>query len=57
MEKLSVTLLYDVIEDQETSAYEAEPVYQAVERALSERGHTVTTIAAGPDVRKLVGSI
>jgi D-alanine-D-alanine ligase len=57
LEKLSVTLLYDVIEDQETSAYEAEPVYQAVERALGERGHTVKTIAGGPDVRKLVSSL
>lgn len=57
LEKLSVTLLYDVIEDQETSAYESEPVYQAIERVLGERGHTVKTIAAGPDVRKLVSSI
>jgi D-alanine-D-alanine ligase len=57
LEKLSVALLYDVIEDQEASAYEEEPVYQAIERALGERGHTVKTIAAGPDVRKLVSSI
>jgi len=57
LEKLSVALLYDVIEDQEKSDYEEQPVYQAVERALSDRGHTVKTIAAGPDVRKLVGSL
>ncbi len=57
MEKLRVTLLYDVIEDQESSAYEAEPVYQAVQRVLSERGHTVQTLAAVPDVRKLVRSL
>jgi D-alanine-D-alanine ligase len=54
LEKLRVTLLYDVIEDQESSAYEAEPVYQTVGRVLSERGHTVQTLAAVPDVRKLV---
>jgi D-alanine-D-alanine ligase len=57
LEKLTVTLLYDVIEDQETSAYEDKPVYRAVQEVLEERGHDVRTLAAGPDVRKLVGSL
>lgn len=57
MEKLRITLLYDVIEDQERSAYEEEPVYQAVQRALAERGHAVATLAAEADVRKLVGAL
>ena len=57
MDKLAVTLLYDVIEDQETSAYEEKPVYQAIESVLRERGHAVKRLAAGPDIRKLVGAI
>lgn len=57
MEKLTVTLLYDMIEDQESSAYEEKPVYQAVQEVLEERGHEVRTLAAGADVHKLVGDL
>lgn len=57
MEKLNVTLLYDEVEDQEQSAYEEKPVYRAVEEVLSERGHDVRTLAAGPDIRKLVNAL
>lgn len=57
MEKLNITLLYDATEDEESSAYEEEPVYRSVERELTERGHAVSTLAAERDVRKLVGRL
>lgn len=57
MDKLSVTLLYDIIEDQESSAYEEAPVYKTIEQVLTERGHEVKTLAAGPNIRSLVSRI
>ncbi len=57
MEKISVTLLYDEVEDQEQSAYESEPVYKTIESVLRERGHAVKTLAAGTDIRALVAHI
>jgi D-alanine-D-alanine ligase len=57
MEKPSVTLLYDQIEDEETSSYEEQPVYKAIGAVLTERGYAVKTLAAGPDIRQLVAHI
>lgn len=52
-----VTLLYDVIEDQEEQDGADEPVYRQVQRALSERGHQVSTLAATPDLKALVAAL
>lgn len=52
-----ITLLYDEIEDREQTPNGDPPVYREVERALRERGHEVSTLAASPDIESLVASI
>jgi D-alanine-D-alanine ligase len=53
----TITLLYDQIEDLETTPNGDPPVYQEVKRALLARGHSVETMAATADVEALVASI
>jgi D-alanine-D-alanine ligase len=52
-----VTLLYDVVEDEEQEKAADEPVYRQVARALSERGHEVQTLQATSDVPQLSASL
>jgi D-alanine-D-alanine ligase len=52
-----VTLLYDVVEDEEQEKAADEPVYRQVARALSERGHEVQTLTATSDVPQLSASL
>jgi D-alanine-D-alanine ligase len=53
----SVTLLYDATEDDAQPKGADQPVYQQVQRALSERGHELRTIAATPDLPRLVDAL
>jgi D-alanine-D-alanine ligase len=53
----TITLLYDEIEDLETTPNGDPPVYREVKRVLVERGHTVETMPASKDVEALVGRI
>jgi len=55
--KRHVTLLYDVIEDQEEQAGADEPVYRQVARALTAREHQVSTLAATRDVKSLIAAL
>lgn len=57
MEKLKVTLLYDVIEDTEKVPGADPPVYREVATALKRRGHEIKTIAAEPNLRNLVAQV
>jgi len=57
MNTRSVTLLYDEIEDRETTANGDPPVYRQVRRVLLERGYEVATLAASSDIQALVGRI
>jgi D-alanine-D-alanine ligase len=57
MNTRSITLLYDEIEDRETTANGDPPVYRQVRRALLERGYEVATLPASPDIQALVGRI
>jgi D-alanine-D-alanine ligase len=56
-ERWSVTILYDIVEDEEQAPGADEPVYKQVARVLTERGHEVKTLAAEPKVRNLVSQI
>jgi D-alanine-D-alanine ligase len=53
----NVTILYDVIEDEEQPKDADQPVYRQVQKALSDRGHLVKTLAATPDLARLVGAL
>lgn len=53
----NVTLLYDVIEDEEQEAGADEPVYRQVARALRAREHEVNTLAATADLRALIKAL
>jgi D-alanine-D-alanine ligase len=55
--KRSVTLLYDVVEDEEQQAGEDEPVYRQVARALRTKEHEVSTLAATSDIKALIGAL
>lgn len=57
MEKLKVTLLYDIIEDTEHVPGADPPVYKEVASALKRRGHDIRTLAAEPDLRRLVREV
>lgn len=57
MNKRSVTLLYDAIEDDEQEDGADTPVYRQVQKTLVERGHTVTTIAAQADLKQLLAAL
>jgi D-alanine-D-alanine ligase len=50
----NVAVLYDALEDEEQEKGADAPVYRQVAKALRERGHEVTPIAAQPDIDKLV---
>jgi len=52
-----VTLLYDSIEDEEQTEGADEPVYRQVSRALTSRGHEVSTLAATRDLGKLIADL
>ena len=53
----NVTLLYDVVEDEEQEAGADEPVYRQVARALREREHQVNTLPATPDLKALISAL
>lgn len=57
MAKRTITLLYDEVEDREATPNGDPPVYKEVRSALKERGYTVQTLAASPDIQDLVGRI
>jgi D-alanine-D-alanine ligase len=57
LEKLKVTLLYDVIEDTEKIPGADQPVYKQVATALKRRGHEIKTLAAQPSLRTLVADV
>jgi D-alanine-D-alanine ligase len=57
VEKLDVTILYDAVEDEPLQEGEDPPVYPAVRKVLEERGHSVKTVAASSNIRKLVGEM
>src|SRR5690349_30340 len=52
-----VTLLYDIVEDEEQDAGADEPVYKQVSRALQAREHEVSTLAATSDLKALIGAL
>lgn len=59
---LNITVLYDAIEDREKARADARGedfalTYESVAKALEEKGHRVTLLAAGTDLRSLVGTI
>jgi D-alanine-D-alanine ligase len=61
-QKVTITLLYDAIEDKQKAEAEANGeklplVYEAVGAALSERGHKVKPLAAGARIRDLVSRL
>jgi D-alanine-D-alanine ligase len=55
--KRHVTLLYDVIEDEESEAGADEPVYRQVARALTANEHEVSTLAATSDLKALIDAL
>ncbi|RPI22514.1 MAG: D-alanine--D-alanine ligase [Acidobacteria bacterium] len=60
--KLKITVLYDAIEDREKARATAKGddfalTYKSVAKALEERGHKVSLLAAGTDLRSLVTTI
>ena len=57
MRARNITLLYDAIEDEAQEEHEDEPVYRQVARALTERDHKVTTLAATPDLKSLIQAL
>jgi D-alanine-D-alanine ligase len=52
-----VTLLYDMVEDEEQPADADTPVYRQVKAALEERGHEVRTLVATSDVTQLLRAL
>jgi D-alanine-D-alanine ligase len=57
LEKLRVTLLYDIVEDTEQVKGDDAPVYKQVATALKRRGHEVKTLAADANLRALVAQV
>jgi len=55
--KRSISLLYDEVEDREPTPNGDPPVYQEVRHALRERGYSIATLAASPDIEDLVKRI
>jgi D-alanine-D-alanine ligase len=53
----TITLLYDEIEDRETTANGDPPVYREVQEVLVASGHEVHTLAASSDVEDLVARV
>lgn len=61
-DKYKVTILYDGAEDEEKAKADAKKeafplVYEQVSQALEKRGHQVKSIAAGKNIKTLVGRI
>ena len=57
MDKPSVTILYDAVEDEEEPSSTDPPVYKEVMSVLHKRGHEVRTLAADGNIRNLVSKV